>query len=314
MRLFAANYRLLGWITLILVGGFITTSLAAYFASREAIEHSISEQALPLTGDIIYSGLQKDILYPVFISTMMAQDPRMRDWITGGAKNEAAILNYLVGIKLKYATVGSFIGSESARRLYHTYGPPDLLLDGRASDAWFFRLKTMDKVAYATNVDVETKYSGLPTLFINHRVTDANGKFIGVAGVSVTLETLNRVLASYQARYGAKIYFVNQQGQVVLAGGAPGADEGALAYRRGMQEIAATILNRSTTPTSLAYSNGKADVMVNSRYVPELDWYLVVEQNVSGNIKPLTRIFAINFIISFGVTILVLVVTPSPDC
>ena len=309
MRLFAANYRLLGWITLILVGGFLTTSLAAFVASREAIEHSISEQALPLTGDIIYSGLQKDILYPVFISSMMAQDPRMRDWLSGGEKNEAAILAYLVNIKLRYATVGSFIGSDATRKLYHTYGPPELLIEGRPIDAWYFRLKALDQVKYETNVDVETQYSGLPTLFINHRVTDARGKFIGAAGVAVTLETLNKVLASYQARYGAKIYFVDATGKVVLSGGALGANEGPLASRSGMQEIAAAILNRSTVPISLAYRSGKSDVLVNSRYVPELNWYLVVEKNVSGNIVPLTRIFAINMGISFTVMLLVLIVT-----
>lgn len=309
MRLFAANYRLLGWITLILIGGFLTTSGAAYLASREAIEHSISEQALPLTGDIIYSGLQKDILYPVFISTMMAQDARVRDWIAAGEKSEAAILAYLVNIKLKYATVGSFVGSDASRKLYHTYGPPEALVEGRPIDQWFFRIKSMDGVKYETNVDVETQYSGLPTLFINHRVLDASGKFIGVAGVSVTLETLNHVLANYQARYGAKIYFVDAAGKVVLSGGAPGVNQQVLANRSGIGEIAAAILNRSSVPTSLSYRNGKSDVLVNSRYVPELNWYLVVEQNVSGNILPLTRIFAINFGISFGVMLLVLIVT-----
>ena len=310
MRVFAANYRLLGWITLILVGGFLTTSIAGFIASRDAIEHSISEQALPLTGDIIYSGLQKDILYPVFISSMMAQDPRMRDWMSGPDKNETAILDYLVSIKLRYATVGSFIGSDASRKLYHTYGPPVQLIEGRPIDRWFFRMKAMQGGAkYETNVDVETQYSGLPTLFINHRVLDETGKFVGVTGVSVTLETLNQVLASYQKRYGAGIYFVNESGKVVLSGTERGVDEGQLTTRSGMQEIAAAILNRSTVPTSLAYSNGKSDVLVNSRYVPELNWYLVVEQNVSGNIQPLTRIFAINFGISFAVMLLVLIVT-----
>ena len=309
MRLFAAKYRLLGWITLILVGGFLTSSIAAFLASREAIEHSISEQALPLTGDIINSGLQKDILYPVLISSMMAQDPRMRDWLSDGEKNEAAILAYLVNIKLKYSTVGSFIGSDASRKLYHTYGPPEALIEGRPIDAWYFRIKNADSVKYETNVDVETQYSGLPTLFINHRVMDAQGTFVGVAGVSVTLETLNQVLAGYQARYGAKIYFVNDAGKVVLSGGTLSVEEDQLATRSGMQEIAAAILNRSTVPTSLSYRSGKSDVLVNSRYVPELNWYLVVEQNVSDNIEPLTRTFATNFGISFAVMLMVLMVT-----
>jgi len=104
MRLFAANYRLLGLISLILVGGFLTTSVAAFIASRDAIEHSISEQALPLTGDNIYSGLQKDILYPVFISAMMAQDPQVRAWIAHPSPNPEPMLAYVNGIKSKYNT------------------------------------------------------------------------------------------------------------------------------------------------------------------------------------------------------------------
>lgn len=309
MRLFASNYRLLGLITLILVGGFLTTSVAAFISSREAIEHSISEQALPLTGDIIYSGLQKDILTPVFISSNMAQDPRVRGWLTQDRPDPAEISRYLHDVKAKYGTVASFLGSDASRQLHHTYGPPDPLVEGRPLDAWFYRIKGMDGARYETNIDIDTQYSGQATLFINHRVLDTGGKFLGVTGVAITLDTMNQVLARYQARFGRNIYFVNDQGKVVLAGARLAEDELMLTTRSGVREIAPAIMNRSTVPTSLAYRNGKSDVLVNSRFLPELNWYLVVEQNVGGNIKPLTRIFAINFAISSGVTLLVLIVT-----
>jgi diguanylate cyclase (GGDEF)-like protein len=309
MGLFAANYRLLGWITLILVGGFLTTSAAAYLASRDAIEHSISEQALPLTGDLIYSGLQKDILYPVFIASLMAQDPQVKAWLAGAEKDQAAIHAYLGNIKGRYGTVASFLASDSSRKLYHTYGVPDELVEGRPLDAWFFRLKAQRDTSYETNIDIETEYSGQPTLFINHRVTGAGNKFLGVTGVSITLDTMNQVLARYQERYGRNIYFVSDQGKVVLSGSALKSDQTPLSARTGIRDIAPAILNRSTVPTSLSYNSGHSDVLVNSRYVPELKWYLVVEQNVGSNIQPLTRIFAINFGINFGVTVLVLIVT-----
>ena len=309
MSIFTANYRLLGWITLILVGGFITTSLAAFIASRDAIEHSISEQALPLTGDIIYAGLQKDILYPLFISTMMAQDPQVRHWLASSATSEQAISGYLSDIKGKYGTVASFMGAEGSRKLYHTYGPADELIEGRASDKWFFRIRAMHSATYETNVDVDMQYSGQPTLFINHRVLDAKGAFLGVVGVAITLDAMNQVLARYQTRFGRNIYFVDAGGKVVLSGAALKNDELSLSSRSGIKDIAAAILNRSTAPTSLSYSSGKSDVLVNSRFLPEVNWYLVVEQNVSGNILPLTRIFAINFAISFAVMVLVLIVT-----
>ena len=309
MSMFTANYRLLGWITLILVGGFLTTSVAAFMSSRDAIEHSISQQALPLTGDIIYSGLQKDILYPVFISSMMSQDPQVGGWMASSGTSEQAIIAYLNHIKGKYGTVASFMAVEGSRRLYHTYGEPDQLVEGRAADAWYFRIKAMQNTKYETNVDIDAQYSGQATLFINHRVLDAKGAFLGVAGVAITLDTMNQVLAQYQARFGRNIYFVDASGKVVLSGAALKGDELALSSRSGIKDIAPAILNRSTVPASLSYRSGKSDVLVNSRYLPEVNWYMVVEQNVSGNIRPLTRIFAINFGISFGVMLLVLIVT-----
>ncbi len=309
MRLFSANYRLLGLISLILVGGFLTTTLAAFISSRDAIEHSISEQALPLTGDNIYSGLQKDILYPVLISSMMAQDATVRTFLKGDERNAQWMLDYLASIKTKYNTISSFLGSDKSRKLYHTYGPPDPIDQSRAVDAWFFRMKAMTNAQYETNVDIETLYTGQPTLFINHRIIDEDGGFLGVTGVAITLDAMNQVLARYQERFGRNIYFVNAEGRVVLSGGALREEDRVLASRAGMRDIAPAILNRSKVPTSLSYSAGKSDVLVNSRFIPELDWYLVVEQNVSGNIRPLTRIFAINFGISLGVTVLMLVVT-----
>lgn len=309
MRLFASNTRLLGLITLILVGGFLTTSMAAYLASRDAIEHSISEQALPLTGDILYAGLQKDILHPILISSMMAQDPLVRAWLADPGASDADIGAYLNNIKSKYSTVSSFMGSDRNRKLYQTYGSPIPLVEGAAIDAWFFRLKAKGSASYETNVDIDTEFSPQPTLYINHRVQDGRGTFLGATGVGITLATMNQVLTRYQARYGRNIYFVNDQGRVVLAGARVGNDALPLASRAGIRDIAPAIMNRSTVPTTLAYKHGQADVLVNSRYLPELKWYLVVEQDVGSHIRPLSRIFAVNFGISFGVTLLMLVVT-----
>ena len=53
MRLLSIKYRLLILLTLILGAGFMATSLASYLASRQAIEHGIADQTLPLTGDNI---------------------------------------------------------------------------------------------------------------------------------------------------------------------------------------------------------------------------------------------------------------------
>ena len=309
MRLFSIKYRLLIWVTLILVSGFLATSLASYMSSRDAIEHGISEQTLPLTGDNIYSEIQKDILRPVFISSLMAHDTFVRDWMLNGEKNPQQIVRYLSEVKKKYGTISSFLVSERSHNYYHPDGTLKTVRADEPRDAWFFRVRAMVKDDYETNVDFDMANRDSMTIFINHRVLDYQGNFIGATGVGLTLDTMSHIIDRYQARFRRSIYFVDGAGVIVLSGKAPGSVRGALRSLPGIGAIAPHILNRDSHPTRLAYQNGKASMLVNSRFIPELGWYLVVEQNVSDAVRPLRRVFALNLAISAAVTMLVLAIT-----
>ncbi|MDC8757741.1 sensor domain-containing diguanylate cyclase [Janthinobacterium fluminis] len=309
MRLFSVKYRLLMWVTLILVCGFLATSLASYISSRDAIEHGIAEQTLPLTGDNIYSEIQKDILRPVFISSLMAHDTFVRDWMLGGEKNPQQIVRYLKELKKKYGTVSSFLVSDRSRAYYYAGGRLKSVHPDASRDAWFFRLRALTTADYETNVDVDLANRDSMTIFINHRVLDYQGNFIGATGVGLTLDTMSRIIDRYQARFHRNIYFVDGAGAIVLAGKSMQGVRGAIATLPGVRAIAAQILNRDSVPTHLAYQGETASMLLNSRYIPELGWYLVVEQNVSAEVKPVQRVFALNLAISFAVTLAVLVLT-----
>ena len=58
----AERIRVLVLLAVVVCAGSAGTSVISYFASRAQIEHSLSDQALPLTGDNIYSEIQKDLL------------------------------------------------------------------------------------------------------------------------------------------------------------------------------------------------------------------------------------------------------------
>lgn len=308
MRQFLTKYRLLVWITLILTSGFLATGLAGYMASRDAIEHSISDQALPLTGDNIYSEIQKDILRPVFISSLMAQDTFVRDWVLNGEKNSEQIVRYLNEVKTKYGAITSFLVSERSRTYYYAGGTLKTVREDEPRDAWYFRVRGL-RADYETNVDFDMANRDNMTIFINHKVFDYKGKLIGVAGVGLTLDMMSSIIDTYQARFHRNIYFVGGDGNIVLSGKSRQATRGSVRTLPGLKTIAPEILNHKAAPTSLSYASGKATILLNSRFIPELGWYLVVEQNVTDEIKPLRRVFALNLALSAGVTVLVIVLT-----
>src|SRR5207245_1646879 len=138
---------------------------------------------------------------------------------------------------------------------------------------------------------------------------DYNGNFIAATGVGLTLDTMTHILDSYQARFHRNIYFVDTQGGVVLTGKSMKQMRGSIRELPGVRDIANRMLNRSAMPTQIDYHLGKATVLVNSRFIPELGWYLVVEQNVSEDVKPVQQVFMLNLAVSAAVTLLVLVIT-----
>lgn len=308
MRQFLEKYRLLGWLSLVLTVGFLATTAAGYIVSRDAIRNGIEEQALPLTGDNIYSEIRKDLLQPVFISSLMAYDTFVRDWVLGGETDPAAIGRYLKEIRQKYGTVTSFLVSERTRRYYHADGLLKTVQDDDPADRWYARVRNM-QAAYETNVDPDQANRNMLTIFINHRVLDYDGNFIGVTGVGLTFDSVTRLIDTYEARFRRRIYFVDAQGNVVLTGKSAPQRTGAIGNQPGLRDIAGALLNRSSAPTRLEYRTERATVMVNSRFIPELGWYLVVEQNVSDEVWPVQRVFVVNLAVSALITLLVLAIT-----
>ena len=308
MRSFPEKFRLLVGLSILLVAGFVTTIVASYLVSRDAIRQSVVEQALPLTSDNIYSEIQKDILRPVFISSLMASDTFLRDWMMDGEKDVDQISRYLKQVKDKYNMITSFLVSEKTRQYYYADGLLKTVHENDPRDVWFYRVRNL-KQEYETNVDLDMANRDAMTIFINHRVFDYAGNFIGVTGVGLTLDTMTGILDSYQKRFHRNIYFIDKQGVIKMAGKSMQSIHGSIRNLDGVSSIADKILNNSTVPTQLEYQHKGATVLMSSRFIPELEWYLLVEQNITDDVLPIQRVFYVNIAVSAVVTLLILALT-----
>lgn len=308
MKLLSERSRLLGWLSVILVVGFLTTSIAGYVVSRNSIRSNIAMQALPLTADNIYSEIQRDILQPVVISSLMSQDTFLREWILGGESDPGQITRYLGEIRKKYGTVSSFLVSEHSRKYYFPEGVLKTVREDEPADRWYFRVRAME-TPYETNVDYDMANRNTMTVFINYRVLDYHGNFIGATGVGLTLDAVSHLIDSYQEKFRRRIYFVDASGTIVLAGKSMKDIHGSIHDLPGINSIADEILSRIKEPSSLEYLRKGDLILVNTRFIPELGWYLIVEQNEREDIRAIRQIFGVNLAVSSAVSLLVLAIT-----
>ena len=292
-------------VTVLLTVGFLSISLVSYYAARESLHEQVSESTLPLTSDNIYSEIQRDLVRPIFLSSLMAVDTFVRDWVLEGENDEKRMIHYLTAIQQRYGAVTSYFVSEKTRRYYHTSGIIKTVRENDPQDKWFFRVRSM-KEDYEINIDRDTANLTSLTVFINYRVYGPSGEFIGATGVGLALKAVKALIDDYERRYGRQIFFIDRDGGVTLHGE---RYQGFLNIhdRPGIKKIAAKIL--AFPGGAFSYDLDGKKFFVNSRFVPEFKWFLLVEQAGDMNGKRILNTLWFNILIACAVTGVVLFLT-----
>lgn len=295
--------KLIVLICVLLSAGFLAVSLLNYQVSKSTIRDALVNRELPLTSDNIYSEIQKDLIRPVFISSMMANDTFLRDWVIDGEQNASRVTRYLLSIKEKYSAFTSFLVSEKSLNYYHSDGVLKKIRPEEPRDAWYFRVKSM-KEPYEINVDPDMANRDAMTIFINYRMLDYGGSFIGAAGIGLTVDSVRKLVEDYRQRYQRHIFFVDSKGKIILNSKADDIALKDIRQMEGLDGIADSILRDGNG--SYQYQSAGNQHLLNVRYIPELKWYIFVEKNEGEALLGLRRALFLNLGICLLVTLLMI--------
>jgi len=267
--------RFIAILGALIVAGFLATSLVSYFAARDSLSDQIAENVLPLTSDNIYSEIQRDLMQPIFISSLMAQDTFVRDWVLSGEEEPGRIVRYLKEIQDRYKTITSFFVSERSQMYYHPSGVHRRVAEDNPRDAWYFRVRDMAE-DYEINVDPDEVNRDTVTIFVNHKVYDFSGRYIGATGAGLSVTAVKEMLEAYRQRFDRTDYFIDRQGNVTLHS----KDFERPANIRDDESLAEFAPRILTSPSeSFSYKRDGRTYYVNSRAIPELQQILLVEQD-----------------------------------
>jgi len=295
-------------LLMLLACGFLATSLLSYFASRSAIRDGIVNTELPLTSDTVYSEIQKDLIRPVLIASMMAQDTFLRDWVLAGEQDPQRVTRFLGEVMGKQDTFTSFFVSDRSLTYYQAKGVLKHVEAGTWRDAWYFRLRAL-KAPYEINVDLDMANHDSLTVFINYKVLDYQQRFIGATGVGLSVDAVVKLIDTYQRRYQRSVFFTDAKGKVLLSG-SDGGPHGLLAGQPlrdnpGLDEL----LEQGPVPAEGSHeykdSEGHSHFL-NVRHLPELDWYLLVDKRETGALDRVRHSLYLNLAICAMITLVVL--------
>lgn len=291
---------------LFLLAGFMATSIASYYISKANIREAVMMHELPLASDNIHSEIQRILLPPLNVSETMANSVFLRDWILNGEEDGGKITDYLNKIQVKQGMTSAFLVSDQSQKYYSHEGLRGTV-DPAGKDGWYAQCRE-NEADFEINVDLDLHVSNQLTLFVNYKVFDYDGRFIGITGVAERIETIEALILRFRDQYRKTIYFASPDGRVAFH-----VDEDAdplgkpgLAGYMGSDRLASRLL--SQPGSTLEYRRDGRQILLNARYLPELNWYLIVEEEVAGVTKHLRRVLAMNLSVCFLVTLLALAV------
>ena len=284
---------------------FFVMSWSSYRVASSVVNKQIEQHTLPLTSDNIYSQIQRDLVTPMFIATMMAHDTFVRDWALQEQPSSEPMQRYLAEINQRFGTFLSFFILEKDNR----YILPDKVLQMNMvdpDDSWLSEVLALpSQRPYTVKLGHDPHDHDKTDIYIDHLVYDYQGQRIGVTGVGLSVAEIRKLINKYQSKYQRVIYFVDKQGNITLKGRS--TDIVPLNKRAGAAPIIDKLFSGEQSSYSFDGTDGR--VFVNVRFVEEFDWYLIVEEHDKSDHHALFSQFVINVLIALGITLVVMIIS-----
>lgn len=298
-----SKYKIAIIIGILLVILSISITTINYFVSLNNTQQQLKNQALPLSLDNIYTEIQKHIIEPYLVSSMMANDTFVQDWLINDEKNHEKIENYLSVIKNKYQMFTTYLVSNKSKNYYTQDGFVETISKDNPDNNWYFNFKQKSK-NHEINLDFNKNLSNALIMFINYKIFDRDYTFLGSTGVAIKISYINDMLKTFRQKYHFKVFFINKDAHIVLS------EKDYFKYN-SLDEI--DYLNSikddliSKESKSFEYQVDGKEHILNTKYIPELDLYLLVEAKTEDFLVHVKDIFYFNLFISFVISFLIII-------
>lgn len=281
-------------ICIVLIIGFTLTAVLSYRANYRTSIDSI-EQVSTLTTEGIYYQLTSMFARPVNISLTMSHDSLLVEHLqqeqahlTDTAYTET-IKTYLETYRRKYDFDSVFLVSSASRRYYNFQGVDRVLEEQDPENVWYFDLMDSD-VEYSLNVDND-EVSGADnaiTVFVNCKIEAPSGSVLGVVGVGIRIDYLQELLTAYEEKYDLKTCLVGPDGTIEISTVYNGHTRTDWFETFHRESIRGLILDWKEDRKNLQLwtdSGNNEKSFVVSRYIPELSWHLIVDQDTGRIVR-----------------------------
>ena len=227
---------------------------------------------------VIYANEVSNAVIDVFSEAIAVSQSLNNTFIRDFLKNErnlsieeqsALLRRYLSDIVYKFGYSTAFMADAKTMAYYSEHGYSKTIDIKNPDDDWYQAFKDSGK-AYELNVDNDQANYNRLTIYINMRIVDNSGEFLGACGVGVPMKQVMTLLQSLEAQSDISIKLVSPDGIVRVA------KSGQLVFQRTEEELRA-MLKKYDYSQMYYYEPKKEDGYTIIKYIPECDWFAVID-------------------------------------
>ncbi|MEG1834646.1 MAG: diguanylate cyclase [Oscillospiraceae bacterium] len=271
-------------IALVVIIGFTFTEVSTNVSFKKIFTKDI-EYVSKLTSENMYMGIKELMGQPINVSLSMARDNFLRDYMSNeksGVQSDAMIdtlKKYLSEYKNKNNFDTVFLVSAKTGNYYHYKNGIDRVMSpDNKEDIWYYDfLKSDDE--YALNVDNDQATNDNITVFVNCKLKDDKGNILGIIGVGLETPYIQNLLAQNENEYQIDAYLVDDYGNVQLSDKLTEFENVNLFEKPAYSQIKDEIVKNKTSTENKWYESGQESGYFVTRYIPYLNWYLIVEKS-----------------------------------
>lgn len=299
-----SKYKILVQISLLMIVIAVSMSTVNYYISLQKSKQQLKTISLPLSLDNIYTEIQKNIVEPYLVSSMMANDTFVQNWLKNPERDQNKILEYLSSIKNKYNMFSTFLVSNITKN-YYTYDSFIEKIDSKNThNQWYFDFINNQNI-HEINIDANKNLSNSLMMFINYKILDNKYKLIGVTGVALKTQYINNMLKLFRQKYGFKVTFFNNSGTVVLSENDYN-NYISIENSEILKPIKEKIISKESNIIEFEQNNEK--YIIHTKYIKELNLYLTIEVKLSDYTGSSLDILYFNLLASLSVVLFIVIV------
>lgn len=272
--------RYIGIVTITLVLSFLVSTLISLRSVSILMDDNHEHQANIYATDIcneLHEFLLESRLIAQSMSNELANDIVIKKDKYSEEKLSKMFGDYLNEIVQKFEFDTAYYVDGSNNRYYSFDGYVKTLdYVNNESDRWYSDFTTSG-VPYSLSINNDVVQKDKVMVFVNCRVEDKRGRFVGVCRIGVDKEKINELIQSFESKYNLKIHIISAKGIHVL-------HEHDKSERNDKKEIQIKKMLRIHEPEQdYKYEMTDDGGFLISKRIKESNWFLVVEE--SGQVK-----------------------------